>query len=266
MKRDWLDIYVEIFARPRFASFHNFLLLAALRGLGILNYKTEEQSGESYFLKSILAEIDHDGSTILDVGANEGNFIESVLENSKHLKIIGVEPHPKIFARLRARFSEQADRVELLGIGAGSAETTMQLYDYSDADGSSHASVFKEVIEGVHRGVAQAREVPVRRLDTVLAERQVKLGLIKIDVEGFEFEVLKGLSQTLAEQDIKYIIIEFNEMNVVSRTFMKDFIEYLKAYRAYRILPMGRLLPLPPYHALFIEQFAYQNIVFIKNS
>jgi hypothetical protein len=42
--------------------------------------------------------------------------------------------------------------------------------------------------------------------------------------------------------------------------------DMLKAYDAYRILPMGRLLPLQPYSALFVELFAYQNVVFIKKA
>lgn len=265
MKREFLDTYIEIFARPAFARFHYFLFLTAIRGLGILNYKTEEQSGEAYFVKSVLPEIDAEGSTILDVGANEGDFIATVLENSHKIKCIGIEPHPRIFARLEARFAEQRARVELLNIGAGGEDGTLNLYDYSDGGGSPHASVFKEVIEDIHKGAAQSWQVPVRRLDPIVAERGAKVSLVKIDVEGFEFEVLKGLSQTLKEQNVKYVIIEFNEMNVVSRTFMKDFVDALVGYRAWRILPMGRLLPLPPYHAPFVEIFAYQNLVFIKD-
>ena len=259
-----LDVYVDIFARPAFAKFHRLLFMVSLRGLGILNWKSARQSGETNFVTSILPQIDEEGMAVLDVGANEGDFIAAVVGHSKHLKILGIEPHPSTFARLKRRFQSLSDRVSVLNIGAGNIETTMSLYDYSDGDGTGHASLLKDVIEGIRHGVSTSWEVPIRRLDDVIATRQAEIALIKIDVEGFELDVLRGLENTIKSQRVKFIVIEFNEMNVVSGVFVKNFIDLLKEYRPYRLLPEGRLLPLTPYHALFVELFAYQNIVFIR--
>jgi FkbM family methyltransferase len=264
MKRSLEDIYIENFARPRFARFHRFLYLLGLRGLGVLNYQNEEQSGETYFLKSIVSEIDREGRWVLDVGANEGDIAASVLAASERLKVLAIEPHPQIFARLKARFLGEA-RIELENIGAGAKDATLSLFDYDDREGTGHASFFKDVIEGIHRGRAKSVDVPVRPLDPVVAEHKADIALIKIDVEGFEFEVLCGLASTIEKHDVRYVIVEFNEMNVVSGSFVKNFIDMLPGYKPYRILPMGHLLPLEPYHALFVEIFAYQNIVFVKS-
>lgn len=264
MKPSLLDMYVEIFARPALARFHRFLFLVGLRGLGVLNWRTDEQSGESYFLKSVIAGIDQDGLSVLDVGANEGDFVACVVENSSQLKVLGVEPHPTTFARLKQRFADGGNRVDLANIGAGAADATLSLYDYEGSDGTGHASFYKDVIEGIHHGHAKSFEVPVRRLDDLVAERGAKIAMIKIDVEGFERDVLVGLEKTIATQAVKYIVIEFNEMNVVSGSFVKNFMDMLPDYQPYRILPMGRLLPLDPYCALFVELFAYQNIAFIR--
>lgn len=263
MKLSLIDLYIQRFARPAFARFHRFLFLTGLRGLGVLNWRTQEQSGESYFVKSVLASIDRAGGHVLDVGANEGDFIACVVENSANLKVLGIEPHPATFERLKSRFAA-SDRVSVENIGAGASEGTLRLYDYEGSDGTGHASVFKDVIEGIHHGKAKSFEIPVRRLDDLIAERGATIVLIKIDVEGFEKDVLSGLTNTIATQDVRYVIIEFNEMNVVSGVFVKNFMDMLKGYAAFRILPMGRLLPLEPYSALLVEQFAYQNIVFIK--
>jgi hypothetical protein len=60
-------------------------------------------------------------------------------------------------------------------------------------------------------------------------------------------------------------VIEFNEMNVNSRTFMKDIIKELAGYRVARILPAGNTLELnKPYRAWNHEIFAYQNLLFTR--
>jgi FkbM family methyltransferase len=241
------------------------LFVVSLRCLGILNWQSARQSGETSFVINILPQIDQEGNTVLDVGANEGEFIAAVVGNSKHLKVIGIEPHPSTFGRLKRRFQSLSDRVSVLNIGAGNTETMMPLYDYSDRDGTGHASLFKDVIEGIHHGVSTSWEVLIRRLDDVVADCQAEIALIKIDVEGFELDVLRGLENTIRSRKVKAIVIEFNEMNVVSGVFAKNFIDLLNEYRPYRLLPEGRLLPLLPYQALFVELFAYQNLVFIRD-
>lgn len=203
-------------------------------------------------------------STLLDVGANEGNFTKEVLNNTDFLNVVAVEPHPQTFERLNSRYMNN-DRVTLMNIGAGDRETTLSLYDYRDRKGSSHASFFKGVIEEVHRGAATEYEVPVRRLDDVVSEKKLKVVFVKVDVEGFELSVLKGLEETIRQHKVPYILVEFNEMNVYSGTFLKNFIDFLDDYEPFRILPRGRLLSLKPYRAFWVEVFAYQNIVFILN-
>ena len=64
---------------------------------------------------------------------------------------------------------------------------------------------------------------------------------------------------------IDLIHFEFNEMNVASRIFFKDFYDLLKGYRFYRMLPDG-LIDLGEYKAYQMEIFGYQNIVAIRHS
>ena len=151
-----------------------------------------------------------------------------------------------------------------MNIGAGEREGTLPLYDYCDKNGSSHASFFKGVIEDFHHGVAAQIEVMVRKLDDVVSEKKLKVVFIKIDVEGFELNVLRGLEETIRLQKVLYILVEFNAMNVYSGTFLRNLIDFMDDYEPYRILPHGRLLSLRPYRAYWVEVFAYQNIIFIK--
>jgi len=74
--------------------------------------------------------------------------------------------------------------------------------------------------------------------------------------------VLRGGIKTLKKKKIKAIHFEFNEMNVVSRCFFRDFWKILDQYKFYRLLPNG-MLEIRNYTPLSCEIFAYQNIVAI---
>ena len=84
---------------------------------------------------------------------------------------------------------------------------------------------------------------------------------IKIDTEGSELKVLRGATHMLQTGRIKYIQFEFNHMNIISRSFLRDFYELLSAYDIYRVLRDG-LVPVPYQETM--EIFAYQNFLAIK--
>src|SRR5262249_15432267 len=65
----------------------------------------------------------------------------------------------------------------------------------------------------------EARQIQVRcsTLDKFCSERGVKqIDVLKIDTEGFDFEVLKGASSMLARKAIKFIYFEFNDITAQS--------------------------------------------------
>jgi hypothetical protein len=99
-------------------------------------------------------------------------------------------------------------------------------------------------------------------LDLFCKERQIsQIDFLKIDTEGHELSVLKGASHLISKKNIKLIQFEFNEMNVVSRAYMRDFLGLLANYQLHRLLPDG-LLPLNDC-VQDTELFGFQNIVAI---
>ena len=90
-----------------------------------------------------------------------------------------------------------------------------------------------------------------------------RINLLKIDTEGNELKVLAGGKKTLSANKIDIIQIEFNEMNVVSRTFMRDFVQLLSSYNMYRLLPKS-FLPIKYQRPVKHEIFAFQNIIAIR--
>jgi FkbM family methyltransferase len=258
------DAWAWLFARASFEKLNRFLFLASLRGLGILNFRSLRDSGERNFLESVLAVYAGDGvanCVVLDVGANVGNYAREVLSISRDVTIHCFEPHPANLAKLRD--SVQSLGVQVVASAVGSSEGTMELFDYSDADGSSHASVYKEVFEKIHGRSHVSHGVEVVTLDAYVQRVGIEhVMLLKIDTEGHELAALVGAEKALRDGRIDVVQFEFNEMNIASRTFLGDFFAVLPNYRLYRLLADGWI----PLRDRPIENiFAYQNIVAVRN-
>jgi FkbM family methyltransferase len=258
-----INIYAWVFARPFFAKFNKFLFRLSLTGLGILNYKNSKISGEQSFLKNYLN--DRKG-VVIDVGANEGNYSAEILNFNQSIRVYAFEPHPVTFGRLVEKFKSNK-KISVINKGMSSVTGTLQLYDYANKDGSSHASLFSEVITDIHHAVsAVSHTVNLTTLDEFVEEACIdEIILLKIDTEGNELEVLRGADKCLRSKKINAIHLEFNEMNVVSRCFFRDIWKALDGYRIYRMLPNG-LLEIERYDSLHCEIFAYQNIVAIAKN
>jgi len=249
--------YRFLFARKFFYKFNKLINQMSLHGLGVLNYKTDKQSGEDYFLRNELKIMN--GGVVLDVGANIGDYCSFLKRMNSTLNIYAFEPHPVTYQRLVSNTEKLA--IKVFNVGVGATEGRLVLYDYANNDGSEHASLHKGVIEQIHKGQAIGHEVKVISLENFIAQHGIeKIELLKIDTEGHELEVLRGAANLLKNGKIKLIHLEFNEMNVVSRVFFKDIWDILPNYDFYRMLPDG-LVPIKNYNPVFCEIFAYQNIV-----
>ena len=140
----------------------------------------------------------------------------------------------------------------------------VKLYDRVDYSQSPHASLHKAVITEIHNKAALSYDIVVETLDNFSEKQKIDyVDFMKIDTEGNEMAVLNGASKLLDNGKIGCVQFEFNEMNVISRVFFRDFRKKLDKYNLYRLLPNG-LLPLDDYpftSPLLTELFAYQNIV-----
>jgi hypothetical protein len=143
----------------------------------------------------------------------------------------------------------------------------MTLYDTANGISSPFASLYKSVVESVHHTGANEFKVSVIRLDDFYASKLKgkKIDLLKIDVEGYEMNVMKGAKKLIKSNKVKLIQFEFNIMNRHSRTFFLDFEALLSDYDLYRLLPHG-LLQITSDSLLHSEIFLYQNILAMRKS
>ena len=121
------NAYRFLFARKLFYRLNKLLYRISLHGLGILNYKTSEQSGEYYFLKNELSNLK--GLVILDVGANIGNYCSFLKRKNPNYDIYAFESHPKTYCRLVE--NTQALGIKVFNVGIGATSGSLTLYDYA---------------------------------------------------------------------------------------------------------------------------------------
>jgi FkbM family methyltransferase len=149
----------------------------------------------------------HKGDLCFDVGAHMGNRTEIFLKLGA--KVIAVEPQEDCINQLREKFNNEP-RLTLVNKGLSDKEGGLTLYICEDATTISTFSDKWKTGRFSNYKWNTEKLIPVTTLDNLIK----KFGLpvfCKIDVEGFEFQVLKGLSRP-----ITYISFEF------TREFFND--------------------------------------------
>lgn len=183
---------------------------------------------------------------ILDVGANVGAWASAMIKTLPNIKrIILLEPQAECQRTLKQLASSGA---EILPIGLGDKNETRTMFKGEVNTVSSLHSNQRDVFNDIH---FSAEEVKIRRLDDVVREMQLEIiHFMKMDIEGHELFALRGAQQCLKRGQIRAFSFEFGGSNVASRTYFKDFWDYLTplGYNIYRVLPYGHLIHIKDYY------------------
>jgi FkbM family methyltransferase len=169
------------------------------------------------------------GCLFIDVGANVGSY--SIWAAERGAEVIAIEPAGDTFALLVENVALNGYQVRTIRAAAGASCGTARFTAGQDT---------------VNRLDPQGPvETPLVTIDSVVADRVVA-GL-KIDVEGFEIEVLRGCARALSEQRIRLIQLEWNLASEQAvGTDRQPVADLLAAhgYGLYRPERDGRLVPI----------------------
>ena len=258
-------IYTFIFSRPSTQVLNDVILQLALRGRGYNNCCDLKSTGEAIFIE-VLAK--SNPSLCIDIGANNGDYSE-VLLNKTNAKVIAFEPLPKAFETLSKLNQSFPNRFEAINVGIGSKEETLDLY-YGSED-SELASFSAEVkqIDYVSALNTNVMKVPVITLDSYYKKHIEgnfdSLDFLKIDTEGFEYEVLVGAKQTISELKPKFIQIEYNWHQLFRTQTLKKLSELMPGYSAYQLLPYGSGLIKRDINRPESNIYHYSNFIFVRD-
>ena len=182
-----------------------------------LTFKTDEKVGLCFARRGVfdlpvceaLWRLTDPGELTLDVGAYIGQMT-SVLAAAAgpQGRVLAFEPHPETFRLLSTNVQRWTQAgglapIELREMGAAAEEGVAQLAMDEDFDWNPMtASIVTDGTASSERMV----QVPTRRLDDEVGGRRV--GVMKLDVEGFEHDVLLGAERLLGEHRIRDIVFE----------------------------------------------------------
>lgn len=134
--------------------------------------------------RSFYRQIVASGDLCFDIGANVGQTIEALSDIGAN--VVAVEPNPNCLPVLDYQFGRRRG-VTLVRKAMGAAPGTAELH-FTGTDSTA------SIREDWPFPAEQTLEVEVATLDSLIAEHG-RPQLIKVDVEGFELEVFKGLNQ-----------------------------------------------------------------------
>ncbi|MCL4857173.1 MAG: FkbM family methyltransferase, partial [Flavobacteriales bacterium] len=189
------------------------VLRSIIRALGLYSFSIKLENKIVTALqkpkqKKLYSQFVKPGSLCFDVGANVGNRTALFLELGAN--VVMVEPQKECYQALEKRFPN----LPLVKKGLGEKESTEKLY-VSDVSlissfSKSHVDMMQEDrFKGANWD--KTIDIEMTTLDNLIKQYGVP-DFCKIDVEGYEYDVLKGLSQPVKAMSLEYIVPENKEV------------------------------------------------------
>lgn len=188
-----------IYLLQRLLGFENYLYVFS--NFKIKSLRGDKKEGDFFYFLDLIKPADE----VLDIGANIGIMTYFLSKATPNGKVISFEPVTENIATTKKIIAQhQLTNVTLvetaLGDAAGQIDMVMPKFGKAKKQGLSH--VIHDSIEEFNEGVKYT--VPVITLDSYLQKHGHRPKAIKLDVENFEYFVLKGASETI--QELKPVI------------------------------------------------------------
>lgn len=230
--------YVFLFGRKKMQFINDIIFSLTLDAKGYKHYGHLFNSGEKTFVQLIKKEI----KLSVDIGANVGDYTKLLLKETDS-KIISFEPLKDAFKDLEKIKDQYKDRLDIYNLALG-AESKKQdiFFEHGKSEKASLISDLSE-ISIIGNKNKNKKLIDVKKLDDFEDYfDDKKIDLIKIDTEGYEYEVLKGSEKILYKHKPKFIQIEFGWHHLIKNQSLYKISKLINFYDVFRILPHGQNL------------------------
>ena len=194
---------------------------------------------------------------LIDVGAHKGEFLENIIKINSIKRFYAFEPQVSIFRILKRNFSNNK-KVKLINMGLSERPSNKIIYinklsstsTMSKFNKKSKYLKFKNMLTRSKKNYIDKYPVKTSSIDIFFKKIKFKNCLLKIDVEGFEYNVLKGGKSKIGE--VNYILIENQFGNLYENKSFNEIKNYLYK-KNFRVL---KKFTSPTLH--------YQDVIFKK--
>ena len=148
----------------------------------------------------------------IDVGAHKGEFLSYLLK-LKYKKIYCFEAQKDIFKILNKKYKRNK-KIKFFNIGLADKKSIMTFYINKITSSSTFSkskntlfSRFKKIVLNTSNFYEKKYSIKTKKLDEFFNNKKIDNIFLKIDVEGFELNVLKGAKKLISKK-VKFILVE----------------------------------------------------------
>ena len=177
----------------------------------------------------------------IDIGSHQGEFISRFIKNKKIKKFYCFEPNKFLFRHLLQKYRLNK-KIILSSNALGDSEGVKKLFlsnltynsSMSNFNKNSKYLKIKNLIlnEDEKQNFSEVNQIS---FDKYFRNKKIKNSFLKLDVEGYEYNVLKGASVKI--KDVKYILIENqfsnqykNDFNKIKKLLKKNNFKLIKSF------------------------------------
>ena len=188
---------------------------------------------KNYHHKRIIKYLkNHKIDLVIDAGAHKGEFLINIMPHVPFKKAYTFEPQFEVFNILKKKLINDErikhNNLALSEIIEKKKITINKLTSTSSLSEFDNSSVFLKIKNFLLRQKNEelnSYEVTTTTIDNYFEELDLSNSLLKIDVEGYELNVLKGSKNTIKK--IKFVLIENQFFNIYKNNNEKDWHDYL---------------------------------------
>lgn len=242
---------------------HN-VIFKALAGFGrSLNRVYENRNhdihsnGELVVLKKIAK---FNPSVIIDGGANVGKYSLLINKYCPNAKVYAFEPVKNTFNTLKEN-TVAHNNIIPINKGLFKEECTTEINMF---DSSTHSSIYS--IKGLNYESTGKQTIELIKGDDFVKVHNIEnIDLLKIDIEGAEYDAIIGFDDFLKKGNIKVIQFEYGYINITTKKLLIDFYEYFesKGYVIGKIFP--KTVEFRKYQFKY-EDFLGPNFIAVKKT
>ena len=186
-------------------------------------------------LNGIAATVEHEDlirginppNTIIDIGSNKGQFMILIEKMFPNKIIYSFEPIEEMLQKQK-KFFYYKKNVFFNNFALGNEISKKDFFITNRKDSSSFLKIVENKNKSKNYEIKEKRQIQINTLDNYFLDKNIILPiLIKIDVQGFELEVLKGSKELLKKTD--YLLLEVSDSEMYrSQASEVAVIEFLK--------------------------------------
>ena len=202
-----------------------------------------------YFtLKKVMEKIKHligdNFSLLVDVGSHHGEYISSIKKNFSIKEIHGFEPNPDAFKILKKNIIK-FDGIKIYEYGIADIEEDKTLNQNIESSSSSinflnkKSKYYKKKYFLFNflnlKKVSNSIKIKTINLENFIDKKKIdKIDLLKIDTEGYEFKVIKGLGKDISKVNLIHLEHHFDDM-IIKNYKLSDIHNYLKSHNFIKV-------------------------------